>query len=143
MSKQYGEMDVIALDEQNNVYFHIDAYGIEGVKDDISYIKRAKLKLIGITSEDNSIGFHQCNKSKIWDEMTGYIDELQNENELPDNTLYVVNYYVAPDTETLENLTDYGITKEQIIENVKNQKYVEGASYYTMEQIKQLEELVA
>lgn len=36
----------------------------------------------------------------------------------------------------LDVIVDYGITKEQIIENVNAQKYVEGADYFLMEQLK-------
>lgn len=70
--------------------------------------------------------------------MEGYVDKIQNENELPDGQ-YIVTYFKLCDTTgsvDLEQLVDYGITKEQIIENVNAQKYVEGADYFLMEQLK-------
>ena len=73
------------------------------------------------------------------DDMTGYVDTLQDEEEcLDDGELYVVLYHQAifeSGRWNIDQLVDFGITKEQIIENVKNQKYVEGASYFTIGQM--------
>ena len=61
---------------------------------------------------------------------------FQNENELP-NGKYIVTYFKLSDNGSdLEQLVDYEITKEQIIENVNAQRYVEGADYFLMEQLK-------
>ena len=38
----------------------------------------------------------------------------------------------------LEQLVDFGITKQQIIDNVIAQKYVEGADYFTMDQLQKV-----
>ena len=89
--------------------------------------------------EDNCVCPHYCAKSVLYDDMTGYVDTLQDEEEcLDDGELYVVLYHQA----ILENgrwnidqLVDFGLTKVQIIENVKNQKYVEGATYFTIGQM--------
>lgn len=80
--------------------------------------------------EKDSDGFHSCIRSAIWDDMTGYTDKIQNENELNDG-YYVVTYY-KHDGSGLEQLVDYGISKEQIIANVKAQKYIEGADYFPL-----------
>lgn len=83
-------------------------------------------------------GVHQCEKTILNDDMDGYVDTLQNEEELSDNELYVVTYehaFLDCGYWNLEGLVDFGITKQQIIENVKAQKYVEGATYYTMGQM--------
>ena len=72
--------------------------------------------------------------------MGGCVDTLQNENNLLDNQLYIVAYYKY-NGNRLEQLIDYKITKQQIIDNVNNQKYVDGADYFTIEQLEELEEL--
>lgn len=91
-------------------------------------IKKAKY----FVNEDCCIGFHACNLSALYDDMTGYVDTLQEEECLPDNELYIVTYYEFEELPCgLLGKVDFGITKQEIIENVKAQKYVEGASYYT------------
>ena len=80
----------------------------------------------------DEIGWHTCNLSALWDDMTGYVDKLQKEEELPEGK-YVVTYFKY-DGHDLLQLADVGISKQQIIENVKNQKYVEGADYFLMPQ---------
>lgn len=92
---------------------------------------------------------HQCIKSALYDDMTGYHDEIQCEENLPDNELYVVTYFKClRDVCFLYQLVDFGITKQEIIDNVKAQKYVEGASYFTIGQMlyttrKMMEEMQA
>lgn len=84
----------------------------------------------------NYVGVHACIKSALYDDMTGYVDMLQNEERLSDCELYVVCYdYMDDSSYTLWQRVDFGITKQEIIENVKNQKYIEGATYYTMGQM--------
>lgn len=90
----------------------------------------------GVLDLDEEIGFHGCEKSALYEDMIGYVDKIQNENELP-NGKYIVTYFKISDNGSeLEQLVDYGITKEQIIENVNAQRYVEGADYFLMEQLK-------
>lgn len=86
----------------------------------------------------NSAGYHECNKSVLYYDMTEYVDELQDEENLADTELYVATYnhaFLDGEHWNLEGLVDFGITKQEIIDNVKNQKYVEGATYYTMGQM--------
>lgn len=83
-----------------------------------------------ILNERGAIGCHMSQKSIIWDDMTGFVDELQEEESMPDGQ-YIVTYYWW-DGHDLIQLADWGIDKAQIIENVKNQKYREGAEYYRM-----------
>lgn len=95
-----------------------------------------KSEIEGVVDIDKEIGFHACNKSGLYDDMEGYIDELQNENDLPDGKIYVVTYFkLCEDCSGLEQLVDFGITKQQIIDNVSAQRYVEGADYFTLEQL--------
>lgn len=101
----------------------------------------SKCEIKGILIVEDRVGNHICNKSALWDDLTGYVNTLQNENELPNNQLYVVTYFEY-NGEPLDELVDYGITKQQIIDNVNNQKYVEGANCFVIEQLKQLEKMI-
>ena len=74
---------------------------------------------------------HVSLKSIIWDSMDGFTDEIQREESLPDG-LYIVTYFWWDGRDLLQ-LCDHGISKQQIIENVKNQKYREGADYFLIE----------
>ena len=92
-------------------------------------VKEAKY----FVDESASAGYHMCNKSALYDDMTGYVDTLQNELNLPDKELYIVTYHEFEECSYgLLCKVDFGITKQEIIENVKAQKYVEGATYYTI-----------
>lgn len=95
---------------------------------------------IGIFPPKTEVGFHQCNKSALYDDMTGYIDKIQLEESLPDQERYVVCYFKAEENSgvTLYQLVDYDITKSEIIVNVINQKYVEGADYYLLKDLKEV-----
>ena len=93
-------------------------------------VKEAKYFLY----DNECIYCHKSIKSALYDDMTGYVDKLQNEEEsLCPSELYVVLYneFEEPFGGLLEKV-DFGLTKDEIIENVKNQKYVEGATYFTM-----------
>ena len=89
--------------------------------------------------ESNYASIHCCVKTILDGDIDGYVDTLQNEeSSLVDGELYVVTYHHAfMDCWywNLEGLVDFGLTKDEIIENVKNQKYVEGADYFTMGQM--------
>lgn len=91
---------------------------------------------IGMVDTENAVGHHHCRKSILYDDVKDYIDELQEEENLSDDTAYIVTYFAAAEDGTdLCQMVDYNITKAQIIENVKNQKYREGADYFTMDQL--------
>lgn len=125
------ERAIIKLEDGKQYCFYDDPewgvdYKIDDKKDEVE----------GVLDVDEEIGYHSCEKSALYDDMTGYIDKIQNENELP-NGKYIVTYFKLSDNGAdLEQLVDYGITKEQIIENVNAQRYVEGADYFLMEQLK-------
>lgn len=86
---------------------------------------------VAILNRQNETGYHMCNKSAVWDDMEGYTDEIQQEESLPDG-LYIVCYFWFDGQDILQ-LCDYGITKQQIVDNVRNQKYREGADYFMIE----------
>lgn len=86
--------------------------------------------------EHNCAGYHKVVKSALYDDMDGYVDTLQHEEDLADGELYVVTYFEFEECSFgLMQEVDFGITKQEIIENVNAQKYVEGASYHTMGQM--------
>lgn len=92
--------------------------------------------ILGYVGPEVCAGFHTCNKSRLYEDMTGYIDTIQREHDLPDGK-YIVCYFACDDNLDLLQYVDYGITKEQIITNVEAQKYVEGAEYYPMESMRE------
>ena len=99
-----------------------------------------KKEVEGIVNIDEKIGFHECKKSILYDDMTGYVDEVQKESKLPNDKLFIVTYFKDDGSHGsgLEQLVDFGITKQQIIDNVTAQKYIEGADYFIMEQLTKL-----
>lgn len=121
------ERAIIKLEDGKQYCFYDDPeWDVDYKKDEVE----------GVLDLDEEIGFHSCEKSALYEDMTGYVDKIQNENELP-NGKYIVTYFKLSDNGSdLEQLVDYEITKEQIIENVNAQRYVEGADYFLMEQLK-------
>lgn len=106
-------------------YHWLDCLNDDGVK-----------KAVYFCDADTASAHHKCLKSALYDDMTGYQDKVQCEDELSDDELYVVTYFKClRDVCFLEQLVDFGVTKQEIIDNVKAQKYVEGASYFTMGQM--------
>lgn len=72
---------------------------------------------------------HRSEKSALYDDMTYYVDIIQeSDKSLKDNIHYYVCYYEAEFGTLIFKCEK--ITKEQIIKNVKAQKYVEGATYF-------------
>lgn len=104
-----------------------DLYWIDNL--DEYEIKEAKY----FTYENECVDYHKCIKSALYDDMTEYVDQLQNEENLYQTELYVVLYNEFEESSGgLLGKVDFGVTKEEIIENVKSQKYVEGATYFTI-----------
>ncbi len=97
-------------------------WGVDIHRDDCLFI----LRLV------DEVGFHSCKRSAIWNDMTGYVDQLQKEENLPEGQ-YIVTYYMY-DGQDLQQLADVGVSKEQIIQNVIAQKYREGADYFLMKE---------
>lgn len=122
------ERAIIKSKDGKQYFFYDDPEcGVDYKKDEVE----------GVLDLDEEIGYHSCEKSALYEDMTGYVDKIQNENELP-NGKYIVTYFKLSDNGSdLEQLVDYGITKEQIIENVNAQRYIEGADYFLMEQLRQ------
>ena len=103
-----------------------------------SEIEEYKDRLLYIADDKHSSDVHACNKSVLYDDMTGYQDTIQREEELKDDEFYVVLYnkpeYVRGWWE-LSGAVDFGVTKENIIQSVLDNKYVEGAWYFTVGQM--------
>lgn len=121
---------------ENGYSFYDDIHSkecLEGLKKGLEYTENRKV--IGIIDIEKQVSYHACKKSALWDDITGYVDELQEEDKLKDDRLYIVTYYKYIDNGDLEHMVDFGITKEQIIKNVIEQKYMEGAEYYYINQL--------
>lgn len=88
-----------------------------------------------ICDTDVAAGFHACRKSALYDDMTGYVDELQRERDLDSRELYVVTYDVYCPGGELCGAVDFAVSKDEIIAAVKAQRYREGATYYTLGQV--------
>lgn len=111
----------------NSGYYWVDPY--YNIEEEIEEWGKDKFRYI---FDNRGLFCHQCERSALYDDMTGYVDQLQDEENLADDELYVVCYYKYHDTYELEQLVDFGLTKQEIIQNVLDQKYVEGADYCTM-----------
>lgn len=80
--------------------------------------------------------WHKSEKSAVYDDMAGYHDYLQcGDQLLDDGELYAVLWFEYDEGDFLEQRVDFGLTKQEIEANVRANKYVEGAEYYTMGQV--------
>ena len=127
--------NLIGIFEYNDGYYWID-YMDEQEMSEAKYF----------VSRDNIAGYHTCERSLLYDDMTDYVDCLQNEYDLVDGELYMVCYNWTDCACCMYQKVDFGITKQEIIQNVLDQKYREGAEYFTMGQMfyetrKMMEEL--
>lgn len=132
-------MDIYGIfNNRNGCYHWLDRLDNDGVK-----------KAVYFCDADTASAHHKCLKSALYNDMAGYQDNVQCEDELSDNELYVVTYFkYLRDMCFPEQLVDFGVTKQEIIDNIKHNKYVEGASYFTMGQMfyttrKMMEEMQA
>lgn len=121
------ERAIIKCDDGTRCFYDDPVLGEDLSKEDVE----------GILDLDSRLGSHDCKRSVLYDDMTGYVDEVQNERELPDNILFIVTYFRDDGSHGsgLEQVVDFGITKQQLIENIEAQKYVEGADYFSVEQL--------
>lgn len=101
--------------------------------DDPEILKDETFIHITTAKANDYIEIHECKMSILWnDYKPTFKDIVQNEESLPDDIKYIVNYYKATEDKSLLKETDIGITKAEIIENIKKQKYREGAFYYQL-----------
>ena len=119
--------EILIFEDNERGYFWSDTP--DTIEEEIEAVGEDKFRYV---FDNGGLFFHQCKRSALWDDMTGYVDQLQDEEELADDELYVVTYYKYDGTDFLEQLVDFGLTKQEIIQNVLDQKYVEGADYVTM-----------
>ena len=73
---------VIIKSEDGKQYFFYDdpEWGVDYKKPEVE----------GVLDIDEETGFHSCEKSGLYENMEGYIDKIQNENELPDGKYIVL-----------------------------------------------------
>jgi len=104
-------------------YYFVDDLNPEDIsQEDI----RHQVRLLKLPRD--LVGTHQCRKSIVYDDMKGYTDVLQREEQLPDGH-YIVCYYWW-DGRHIIQLVDWDISREQVIQNVLQQRYLEGAAYF-------------
>jgi len=121
-------MSDILIFENKDRYFWVDTP--DTIEEEIEAVGEDKFRYV---FDNGGLFYHQCKRSGIYEDMTGYVDQLQDEEKLADDELYVVTYYRLEDNCCmLDQLVDFGLTKQEIIQNVLDQKYVEGADYVTM-----------
>lgn len=84
---------------------------------------------------NEAAGYHACRKSACYDDMTGYVDELQKEEAMDPRELYVVTYDEFTPGYGLSGAVDFAVSKDELITAVKEQRYREGATYYTLGQV--------
>lgn len=118
--------NIIIFEDDKRGYFWSD---YDNIEEEIEAVGKDKFRYV---FDNGSLFYHQCKRSALYDDMTGYVDQLQNEENLANDELYVVTYYEYDGKGDLYNRVDFGLTKREIIGNVLNQKYVEGADYVTM-----------
>ena len=118
--------NIIIFEDDKRGYFW---YDYDNIEEEIEAVGEDKFRYV---FDNGNLFFHQCKRSALYDDMTGYVDQLQDEDKLADDELYVVTYYKFRGRYELEQLVDFGLTKQEIIQNVLDQKYVEGADYVTM-----------
>ncbi len=92
-------------------------------------------KMYGYVDSCHPHSFHECKHSKLWEDVTGIVDKLQEEDNLSEDKRYIVCYYEVDENYDLFQKVDWNITKQEIINNVLAQKYFEGADYYLMEEL--------
>lgn len=119
--------EILIFEDNKRGYFWVDT--LDTIEEEIEAVGENKFRYV---FDNGGLFFHQCKRSALWNDMTGYVDQLQDEEKLADDELYVVAYYEYNGWNDLYNRVDFGLTKQEIIQNVKNQKYVEGADYVTM-----------
>lgn len=117
---------IIKADGRDEYYFYDDPVWGEDLDEE---------NVVGVAYTEDAAGTHECDRSCLYDDMTGFVDKLQGERDLHDWERYIVAYFKQDTGMGLLQLVDFGITKSEIIANVKAQKYLEGARYYTMGQL--------
>ena len=66
--------------------------------------------VVGYVDINSQIDCHNVIKSAVWEDTTGYVDELQNEIDLPDVT-YLVTWYEIDDNCDLIQRAEFNLRK--------------------------------
>lgn len=90
------------------------------------YINDVMDSIVYVVSDDARAGYH---KPVDGDKVDNRDMPQDSEVYLDDNEFYVVKYYGSG------NNVDVGLTKDQIISNVLDNKYANGAEYWTFGQM--------
>lgn len=122
------ENDRVVFKVNNNYYFW------DGRDDADFYDAYPDAEIIGYVPYDRSKG-HMYHESWAREDLNqkGQKDHIREyDYKIPEGK-YVVCYY--EDLESCYQKVDYNITKEDIIRNILDQKYKDGANYYLMEEL--------
>lgn len=138
------EFNVIIKTNRGEMYFW-SGYRYQDIQDALLEMWRkgpVDFQIIGYVNEETARGYHTAIKSALWDDMVGYTDTIQQEDEmLLDNEKYIVCYYVYDGNGGLENMVEFGLSKQEILNNIQAQKYVEGATYIPEENLLTIEDI--
>ena len=79
---------------------------------------------------------HYCLKSALYDDLTNYQDTLQDEEneKLKNGVTYTVCYYKNDDSDLLQ-FVDHKISRQDIVDNILSNRYVEGAEIFETEKL--------
>lgn len=122
------ERAIVKFDDGKGYGFYDDPeWGVDYKKEEVE----------GVVDIEKEVGYHECIKSYLYDDLADYVDAMQDEENLPEDGIFIVTYFkqIPNDFSRLEQRVDFGISKKQIIANVIAQKYIEGADYFLMEQL--------
>ena len=116
-------METAIIKEKDEfVFFDRPIWGEDYEKDEV----------YGVVDDKDQIDVHECISSALWEDTKNYVDELQGEEKLPEGQYLVLYFRLCENMSGLDQCVDFDISKEEIIENVKAQKYREEARYYPM-----------
>lgn len=137
---QNTEFNIIVKTPEKQVFFW-DSYRHKDIMEELPFFQKNNYEVLGFVTDECARGFHACQRSALYDDMSGYVDVLQNEaTDLRDDEEYIVCWYSVNGTDLNHNV-DFGISKEAILDNVRSQKYIEGASYFPTDKLLSLEDI--
>ena len=67
-------MSDILIFENEHGYYWVDAF--DNIEEEIEYFGKDEFRYV---FDNGGLFFHQCVRSALYDDMTGYVDQLQHE----------------------------------------------------------------
>ena len=75
---------IVKAETKEQYYFFDDPVWDEDIRKD---------ETIGVLCTEEAIGTHECVKSCLYDDKTGFMDQIQEEYGLPDGEKFIVTYF--------------------------------------------------